>query len=112
LDSTRCNGKIGSCNGRKTRSSKKNYSDLSVNDSSSVIRNITREYLNCDERYCVLGVVSDGNCIRGVTVPSRNLMCVTWQSDTWRNGAITYCDVGDMAMEYVAYRYLENTGGA
>jgi hypothetical protein len=31
LDSTRCNGKIGRCNGRKTRYSKRDYSDVSVN---------------------------------------------------------------------------------
>jgi hypothetical protein len=45
-DSTRCNGKIGRCNGRKTRSCKRDYSDVSSNDSSSVIWKITREYLN------------------------------------------------------------------
>jgi hypothetical protein len=32
-DSTRCNGKIGRCNGRKTRSCKRDYSDVSSNDS-------------------------------------------------------------------------------
>jgi hypothetical protein len=37
LDSTRCNGKIGPCNGRKTRSFKRDNSDVSSNDSSSVI---------------------------------------------------------------------------
>jgi hypothetical protein len=46
LDSTRCNGKIGRCNGRKTRSCKRDYSYVSSNDSSSVIWKITREYLN------------------------------------------------------------------
>jgi hypothetical protein len=56
--------------------------------------------------------MSDGNWIRGVTVPSHIVMCVTWQWNTWRNGAITYCDVGDLAKEYVAYRYVETTGGA
>jgi hypothetical protein len=45
-DSTRCNGKIGRCNGRKTRSCKRDYSDVSTNYSSSVIWKITREYLN------------------------------------------------------------------
>jgi hypothetical protein len=74
LDSTRCNGKIGSYNAKKTRSSKRDYSDVSINDSSSVIWKITREYLNCDERFCVLGVMSDGKCIRGVPVPSTVLM--------------------------------------
>jgi hypothetical protein len=47
----------------------------------------------------VLDVMSDGNWIRGVPVPSRVLMWVTWQLETWRNGAIMCCDVGDMAME-------------
>jgi hypothetical protein len=60
----------------------------------------------------VLGVMSDGNWIRGVTAPSHIVMWVTWQWNTWRNGAITYCDVGDLAIEYVAYRYVETTGGA
>jgi hypothetical protein len=46
LDSTRCNGNIGRCNGRKTRLCKRDYSDVSSNDSSSVIWKITREYLN------------------------------------------------------------------
>jgi hypothetical protein len=46
LDSKRFNGKIGRCNGRKTRSCSWDYSDVSSNDSSSVIWNITREYLN------------------------------------------------------------------
>jgi hypothetical protein len=45
-DYTRCNGKIGRCNGRRTRSCKRDYSDVSSNDSSSVIWKITREYLN------------------------------------------------------------------
>jgi hypothetical protein len=112
LDSTRSNGKIERCNRRQTRSSKRDYSDVSINDSSSVIWNIEREYLNCDERYCELGVMNYGNWIRGLTVPSCIVMWVTWQLDTWRNTAITYCDVGDMAMEYVAYRYMETTGGA
>jgi hypothetical protein len=49
-----------------------------------VILKITREYLNCDERYCVLGVMSDGKWIRGGVV------------------AITCCDVGDMEIGYVA----------
>jgi hypothetical protein len=57
LDSTRCNGKIGRCSERKTMYSKRYYSDVSINGSSSVIWKITREYLNCDERYCVLGVM-------------------------------------------------------
>jgi hypothetical protein len=61
----------------KTRSSKRDYSDVSINDSSSVIWKITREYLNCDERYCVLGVMSDGKWISGVPVPSRVVMWVT-----------------------------------
>jgi hypothetical protein len=60
----------------------------------------------------VLGVMSDGNWIRGVTVPSHIVMWVTWQWNKWRNGAITYCDVGDLAIEYVAYRYVETKGGA
>ena len=41
----------------------------------------------------MLGVMSDGK----------------W--NTWRDGAITYCDVGDMVMQYVAYRYLATRGG-
>jgi hypothetical protein len=102
LDSTRCNGKIGRCNGKKTRSSKRDYSDVSINYSSSVTRKITREGLNCDERYCVLDVMSDERCIRGVPVPSCAAMWVTWQLDMWRAGAITCCDVGVMAIEYVA----------
>jgi hypothetical protein len=61
--------------------------------------------------YCELGVMSNGNCIRGVTVPSRVVMCMSWILETWRNGAITYFDVSDMEMEYVAYRYVETTGG-
>jgi hypothetical protein len=59
----------------------------------------------------VLGIMSDGNGILGVMVPSRIAMWVTWQFNTWRDGAITYSDVGDMAMEYVAYRYVETRGG-
>ena len=51
------------------------------------------------------------NGIRGVMVPSRIVMWVTWQWNTWRDGAITYCDVGDMVMQYVAYRYLATRGG-
>jgi hypothetical protein len=31
----------------------------------------------------VLGVMSDGNWIRGVTVPSHIVMWVTWQQNTW-----------------------------
>jgi hypothetical protein len=62
--------------------------------------------LNCDERYCVLGVLSDGKWIRGVLVPLRVVIWVIWQLDTRRTGAITCCDVGDMAMEY-----METTGG-
>jgi hypothetical protein len=31
----------------------------------------------------VLGVMSDGNWIRGVTVPSHIVMWVTWQWNTW-----------------------------
>jgi hypothetical protein len=46
----------------------------------------------------VLGVMSDGNGIRGVMVPSRIVMWVIWQLNRWRDGAITYCDVGDMSM--------------
>jgi hypothetical protein len=104
LDSTRCNGNIGRCNGRKTSCSKRDYSDVSFNGSSSVIWKITREYLNCDDshKYCVLGVMSDGKWIRGVSLPSRVVMCVTWQLDTWRVVAITCCDVCDMAIGYVA----------
>jgi hypothetical protein len=49
----------------------------------------------------VLGLMSDGKWIRGVPVPSHVVMWVTWYLDTWRSGAITYCDVGDMAMEYL-----------
>jgi hypothetical protein len=81
-------------NGKKTRSSKRDYSDVSINDSTSVIWKITRKYLNCGESYCVLGEMSDGKCIRGVPVPSCVVMWVTWQLDTWRTGAITFCDVG------------------
>jgi hypothetical protein len=77
---------------------------VSINDSSSVIWKITREYLNYDERYCVLGVMSDGKCIRGVPVPSCVAMWVTWQLYSWRAGAITCCDVGDMVTGYVALR--------
>jgi hypothetical protein len=54
----------------------------------------------------VLGVMSDGKCIRGVPVPSCVVMWVTWQLDTWRSGAIICCDVGDMVIGYVAYRYV------
>jgi hypothetical protein len=43
LYSTRCNGKIGRCNGRKTRYYKRDYSDVSINGSSSVICKITGE---------------------------------------------------------------------
>jgi hypothetical protein len=82
-------------------SSMRDYSDVSIIDSSSVIWKITREYLNCDQRYCVLGVMSAGKWIRRVPVPLRVVMWVTWQLGTGRSGAITYCDVGDMAMEYV-----------
>jgi hypothetical protein len=53
-------------------------SDVSINDSSSVIWKITREYLNCDESYCVLGVMKDGKCLRGVPVPSCVVMWVIW----------------------------------
>jgi hypothetical protein len=76
----------------------KDYSDVSIYDSSSVIWKITREYLNCDEIYCVLGVMSDGKCIRGVPLPSCVVMWKTWQLDTCRTGAITCCDVGDMVI--------------
>jgi hypothetical protein len=102
LYSTRCNGKIGRCNGKKTRSSKRDFSDVSINDSSKVIWKITREYLNCDERYCGLGIMNDVKCIRGVPVPSCVAMRVTWQLDTWRAGAITCCDVDDKGIGYVA----------
>jgi hypothetical protein len=102
LDSTRCSGKKTRCNGKKTRSSKRDYSDLLINDSSSVIWEITRDYLNCDESYCVLGVMSDGKCIRGVPVPSCVVMLVTWKLDTARAGAITCCDVVDIVIGYVA----------
>jgi hypothetical protein len=44
--------------------------------------------------YCVLGVMSDGNWIRGKTVPSRIVMWVTWQWSMWH------------------YGYVEATGGA
>jgi hypothetical protein len=50
----------------------------------------------------VLGVMSDGKCIRGVSVPSCVVMWVIWQLDTWRAGDITCCDVGDMVIGYVA----------
>jgi hypothetical protein len=73
---------------------------MSINDSSSVIWKITREYLNCGESYCVLGVMSDKKWVRGVPLPSRVVMRVTWQLDMWRAVAITYCDVCDMAMEH------------
>jgi hypothetical protein len=59
----------------------------------------------------VLGVMSDGNGIRGVMVPSRIVMWVTWQCNMWRYGAITYPDVGDMATKYAAYRYVATIGG-
>jgi hypothetical protein len=59
----------------------------------------------------VLGVMSDINGIRGLMVPSRIVMWVTWQWNTWRDGAITYCNVGDIAMKYVAYRYMATRGG-
>jgi hypothetical protein len=39
-------GRWGGATGRKTRSCKREYSDVSSNDSSSVIWKITREYLN------------------------------------------------------------------
>jgi hypothetical protein len=45
-DSTRCNGKIGRCDGNKKRTFKMDYSDVSSNDPSSVISKITRECLN------------------------------------------------------------------
>jgi hypothetical protein len=35
LDSTRCNGKIGRRNGKKTRSSKRDYTNVSITYSSS-----------------------------------------------------------------------------
>jgi hypothetical protein len=57
---------------------------VSINYSLSVIWKITPDYLNCDERYCVLGVMSDGKWVRGVPVPSRVVMCVKWQLDKWR----------------------------
>jgi hypothetical protein len=50
----------------------------------------------------VLGVMSDVKCIRGVPVPSCVAMRVTRQLDTWHAGTITCCDVGDMAIGYVA----------
>jgi hypothetical protein len=50
----------------------------------------------------VLGVLIDGKCIRGVPVPSRVVMWLTWQLDTWRAGAITCCDVSDLVIGYVA----------
>jgi hypothetical protein len=53
----------------------------------------------------------DGNGILAMMVPSRVVMRVTWQWNTWRDDAITYCDVGDMEMEYVAYRYVVTRGG-
>jgi hypothetical protein len=59
----------------------------------------------------VLGVMRDGNGIRGVMVPSSFVMCVTWQWNTGRDGDITYCGVGDMAMKYLAYGYVETIGG-
>jgi hypothetical protein len=43
--------------------------------------------------------MSDGNGMRGVMMPSRIVMWVTWQWNKWRDDAITYCDVGDMAMQ-------------
>jgi hypothetical protein len=55
---------------KEKRSSKRDYSDVTINDSSSVIWKITRKYLNCDEMYCLLVVMSDGKCVRGVPVPS------------------------------------------
>jgi hypothetical protein len=70
LDSTRRNG-------RETRFSKRDYDDVSINGSSRLIWKITREYLNCGERYCVLGVMSDGKWIRGVPLSSSVVMWVT-----------------------------------
>jgi hypothetical protein len=92
LDSTRCNGKIGRC-------SKKEYRDVSIIGSSSVISKITREDLNCHERYCVLGVMSDGNWIRCAVAIFFDVgdMAIGYVVC----GGVTYCDVGDMAMEYV-----------
>jgi hypothetical protein len=86
LESKKFNGKIGRCNRRKTRYSKRDYSDVSINGTSSVILKITREYLNCYERNCVLGVMSDGKWIRGVPLPSGVVVWVSWQLDTWRAG--------------------------
>jgi hypothetical protein len=45
--------------------------------------------------------MSDGKGIPGVMVPSRIVIWMTWQCNTWRDDAITYRDVGDMAMQYV-----------
>jgi hypothetical protein len=41
----------------------------------------------------VLGVLSDGNWIRGVTVLSHIVMWVTWQWNTWRN-----CHISNIGM--------------
>jgi hypothetical protein len=41
----------------------------------------------------------DGNGIRGMMVLSRIVMWVIWQWNTWRDGYITYWDVGDMTMD-------------
>jgi hypothetical protein len=43
--------------------------------------------------------MKDGNGIRGVMVPSRIVRCVVRHWNTWRDDAITFCDVGDMAMD-------------
>jgi hypothetical protein len=68
-----------------------------------MIWKITREYLNCEERYCVLGVMSDGYWIRSVTVPSCIVMWMTWQLDTWRKGAITLlCSNYDRYLSHTA----------
>jgi hypothetical protein len=45
LDSTRCNGKIGKCNGSKSRTCKRDYRDVSISELPSVIL-ITQEYVN------------------------------------------------------------------
>jgi hypothetical protein len=51
-----------------------------------------------NKRSFVLGVMRDGNGIRGVIMPSYIGMWVICECNTWPDDAITYRDVGDMAM--------------
>jgi hypothetical protein len=50
----------------------------------------------------VLGVMSDGKLIRGVPLPSRVLMWVTWQWDVWKRKVEP-----KRGISIRAYRYME-----